>query len=240
MAAAIEEAIGNLKENKSSIQEVTALFDMAKYMKKSAQEYEVKVLGAPSKIQVKGPNGSTSTYDRYHSRVTIVSYNAAGEVVDYLDEDPAYEIWTIVMSLDEGNFTFKAKNGTAWEAEAYDYEVTMYKPREVAVDFVAKDSASDDEAGKALSIKRKGVAEITVTAPVTVTKVQLVFASGSTSTYTATHSAVAYVDNGDGTATWTISRAFGTAGTGTMTLVLKDASGWYNAVTDIITLEVVK
>ncbi len=240
MAAAIEEAVKNLKINSSSVQSVDAQFDMSKYMKKSAQKYDIKVLGAPSKIQVKGPNGSTSTYDRYNSRVKIVSYNANNEEIDYLDDEPAYEVWTIVMTLGEGAFTAKAKYGTVWETEAFDFEVTMYKPREVAVDFVAKDSASEAEANKALSIKRKGVAEITVTAPVTVTKVQLVFASGSTSTYTTASSAVTYADNGDGTATWTILRTFSSAGTGSMTLKLKDASGWYNAVTDIITTEVVK
>ncbi|MBQ3604412.1 MAG: FIVAR domain-containing protein [Clostridia bacterium] len=238
MAAAIEEAVKNLKENKASI---TALeVDLEGYLMKSAKEYKFTVNGAPSKIQVKGPNGSTSTYDRYHSRVTIVSYNANGEVIDYLDEEPAYEEWTIVMSLGEGDFTAKAKYGTVWETEAFDFTVTMYKPRESAVVFVAKDSASEAEAGKALSVKKGAIAEITVTAPITATKVQLVFASGTTTTYTAAHSAVVYVDNGDGTATWTISRTFGGVGTGSMTLKLKDASGWYNAVTDIITTEVVK
>ena len=239
MAKAIEEAIEGLKENKAAITNLDV--DLDGYMKKAAKEYTFTVQGAPSKIQIKGQKGSTGTFDRYHSSVTIVSYNAAGEVIDYLDEEPAYEEWTIVMALGEGEFTAKAKFGSVWEAEAFEFEVTMYKPREAAVTFVAKDSASEEEANKVLSVKKGTIVEITVVAPTTVKKVQLLFKSGTTSTYTANHSAVTYVDNGDGTATWTILRAFNGVGTnGTMTLKLKDASGWYTAATEIISTEVTR
>ena len=236
MAKAIEDAVAGLTESKAAITNLDV--DLSDYTKKETRQYAFTVTGAPAKIQLKGANGSTATFDRYHRNITIVSYNANGEVINYVDEAPAYEVWTIALALGEGTFTAKAKFNYGWEPYTYEFTVDIVDPADEGVKFVAKDSASDEEAGKALVIAKGGVAEITIVAPASATKAQLVFASGSTATYTKTNATV--VNNGDGTCTWTILRAFKNAGTGTMDLKLKDAKGWYAAVTDTITVEVVK
>ncbi len=235
-AQALTDAFNALEISKAAVTVVEA--DFSKYYKKGTLDYEFTVTGAPSKLRVAGEKGSTITLDRYSRNVKIVSYNAEGEVVDYAEEDPAYEVWTVALSLGEGDFTAWAKYGKIWEEFRYEFTVNFVDNTSKEVKFVAKEAGSDDEASKALVLTKGSAAEITVVAPETVAKVQLVFASGSTSTYTASNANV--VDNGDGTCTWTINRLFKYEGTGSMALKLKDSRGWYEANTAAITTEITK
>ena len=89
-AAALTAAFNALKINQANITAVD--YDSEGVYAKAYLDYAFTVNGAPSKIQIISAGGSTRTYDRRSTNVTIVSYNANGEVVDYANEDPAYGI----------------------------------------------------------------------------------------------------------------------------------------------------
>ena len=47
---------------------------------------------------------------------TIVSYNAAGEIVNDLSREIAYEIWTVDSTMQAGTYYVQAKDNDGWEA----------------------------------------------------------------------------------------------------------------------------
>ncbi len=233
-AKAIVDAANALVISEAAVTEVDV--DLSDYYERATKDYTFKVTGAPTRLQIVYPNGSTMTYDRYNRYITVVSYNEAGEVVDYAEEAPAYEEWTISIALGEGTYQVKAKIGSAWEAFAYDFTVEFAEapdPREEEVIFVAKQSGTEAEAGKTLTAELGSVAEVTVIVPDTVVKVMIAYpAYGNEATFTRDNASV--VDNGDGTCTWTVARNVPANGKYEMTLSLKDKSGWYAPNTEAI------
>lgn len=118
MAAAIVEALGNLKfkPTEGYVNETVASTDVPYGM----NTFSVKVDGRPNKIRfVVADNTSlTITYSREAAREvgTIVSYNAAGEVVNDLSREIAYEIWTIDSTMQDGTYYVQAKDNDGWES----------------------------------------------------------------------------------------------------------------------------
>ena len=235
-AAAIVEAANALVISEAAVTNVEMLGGA--YYKRETRQYEVTVTGAPSKIQLINYKGGTQTYDRYHRNVTIVSYDAQGNVVDYTEVEPAYEVWTVSMSLGSGAYQFKAKFGRVWEAFTYEFDVEIVEKPEAEIIFVAAPADGSAEAGKSLALTRNTKGVMTVVVPTATVKVQLAFSIGCTSTYTSSNATV--VDNGDGTETWTIIRNFSYVGDYTMSLKLKDKSGWYDATAEAINVTVTK
>ncbi len=235
-AAAIVDAANALVISEAAVTNVEMLGDP--YYKRETRQYEVTVTGAPSKIQLINYKGGTQTYDRYHRNVTIVSYDAQGNVVDYTEVEPAYEVWTVSMSLGSGAYQFKAKFGKTWEAFTYEFDVEIVEKPEAEIIFVAAPADGSAEAGKSLALTRNTKGVMTVVVPTATAKVQLAFSIGCTSTYTSSNATV--VDNGDGTETWTIIRNFSNVGEYTMSLKLKDKSGWYDAAAEAINVTVTK
>ena len=233
-AAAIVDAANALVISEAAVTNVEA--DFSEYYERGALDYTFTVTGAPTRLQIVYPNGSTMTYDRYNRYIDVVSYNEAGDVVDYAEEAPAYEEWKISIALAEGTYQAKAKIGSVWEAFAYDFTVEYAvapDPREEEVIFVAKQSGTDVEAGKTLTAELGSVAEVTVIVPDTVVKVMIAYpAYGNEATFTRDNASV--VDNGDGTCTWTVARNVPANGKYEMTLSLKDKSGWYAPNTEAI------
>ena len=215
-AAALDAAFKALKVNAANITDVK--YDNTGVYTTGKLDYEFYVNGAASKIQVLSPDGGTMTFDRRSSRVTIVSYNEAGEVVDYAEEDPAYEVWTINLGLVATEYQVRAKYDYTWDTEYYAFTVEYAPYNTVAESFTATVGEYVDAttvvAAKGEVITFKAVTDANAI------KVQFVFADGGTSTYTRTKA----VDNGDGTLTWTITRVF--AFDQDIDLRVKAPTGW--------------
>ena len=215
-AAALVAAFEGLKVNVANVTDVE--YDNTGVCTKATLTYEFKVNGAASKIQVIGPDGGTMTFDRRSSRVTITSYNEAGEVVDYADEDPAYEVWSIDLALDATEYQVRAKYDYTWDTEKYAFTVEYDEYDTTAESFTATVGnfvdATEVTAAKGEVITFKAVTDANAL------KVQFVFADGGTSTYTKSKA----VDNGDGTLTWTITRVFSKSQD--INLKVKAPTGW--------------
>ncbi len=214
-AAALVAAYNALKINAANITEVA--FDNDDYFTPGTLEYAFKVNGAASKIQVLSPDGGTMTFDRRSSRVTIVSYDANGNVVEYPDVDPAYEIWTINLVLAAGDYQVRAKYDYTWDTEYFDFEVAYDKYEESATFTV---SAGDVADVTEITVAKGTVLTFKAVTDANATKVRFVFADGGTSTYSKGYA----VDNGDGTLTWTITRTF--AKSQNINLSVKTPAGW--------------
>ncbi len=199
-AAALVAAFNGLKVNAANITNVE--YDNTGVHTIATLKYDFTVNGAASKIQILAPDGGTMTFDRRSSRVTIVSYNANGEVVDYADEDPAYEIWSINLGLVATEYQVRAKYDYTWDTEYYAFTVEYAPYNTTAESFTA--TVGDYVDATAVTAAKGEVITFKAVTDANAIKVQFVFADGGTSTYTREKA----VDNGDGTLTWTITRVF--------------------------------
>ncbi len=230
-AAALTDAFNALKVSTSNV--VSVDYDADNYFAKGTMTYTFKVNNAATKIQViNNETGATQTYDRYHAKVSIVSYNDADEEVDYATTEPAYELWTVDLTLAAGGYTVKAKYGKDWDAEGLEMnlEYATYEPTYTAVAKVG-----DGEFGKEVEIEAKHGSPVTfqVVTPTDVQKIQLALENGKTSTYTAENA----VEDGD-TLIWTVTRTFRAADVGACTVKTKSISGWTAADDAVITVSV--
>jgi hypothetical protein len=93
-------------------------------------EFMFTVTGRPDKIQVISPDGGTRTYDRYHVKVVIVSYDSEGNVVESMSRDLSYEVWKIEINLPANEeFTAVARYGRQWSRnEPYKFTVVLATP----------------------------------------------------------------------------------------------------------------
>lgn len=152
--------------------------------------FSVAVTGRMAMIQFIEEDGGTRTYDRYNKNVTIVSYNAAGEEVNSLSRDVAYEIWTINTNLIGPNVKARAKylEGTSykWETETYNFEVKVLEP---TFDADIRSIAPAATSGK------KGAVATTVVVGPDAQGIRFVMDNGTTTTYYAEKATV--LDNGD-------------------------------------------
>ena len=203
--------------------------------------YTIEVQGMPAKVQVvhNVENGTSWTYDRgtgaaedyvagnlqESGLVAVQAYNAAGEEVAFNDANTAYEVWTIVTILTEGNYKVRAKvDYASWESLefAYDYTVKYdVKPVEDEKTMVVSATPA------VTSIVRGGYANVTFVTDDSVNRLRIIKDDGDgTSTimsYAPTATAVtAYtVDEAAGTATWVLNIRFTYSGT-----ALEDAQNW--------------
>ena len=152
--------------------------------------FSVAVNGRMAMIQFIEEDGGTRTYDRYNKNVTIVSYNAEGEVVNSLDRSVAYEVWTINTNLVGPNVKARAKYLTGasyvWETETYNFTVETIEPTF---------DAEIREITPAATSGKKGAVATTVVVGPDAQGVRFVMANGSTTTYYAEKATV--LDNGD-------------------------------------------
>ncbi len=212
MAEAIETALEalDLKPTEGYVQETVASTD-APY---APNTFTVKVSGRPNKIRFVDVDNTaiTATFTREKARElgTIVSYNANGEVVNDLSREIAYEIWTVVTSLEEGTYYVNAKDNDGWEA--------------LDLSYIFEFNYSADD--KAVNAIEAGATEATVGEMVTITvktgadvlKVQTVV-NGSTATFSNRT-----VE--DGVATFTVTAKIYSVGDNTITFNIKTADGW--------------
>lgn len=151
--------------------------------------FDVVVNGRMAMVQFIEEDGGTRTYDRYNKNVTIVSYNANGEVVNSLDRSVAYEIWTINTNLIgpkvDVRTKYLVKNQYIWETERYSFELQFVEP---TFDAEIRE-INAPESGK------KGKIATTVVVGPDAQGVKFVMANGTTTTYTADKATV--LENGD-------------------------------------------
>ena len=154
-------------------------------------EFMFTVTGRPEKIQVIEPDGGTRTYDRYHAKVVIVSYDENGNVIGAMSRELSYEIWTIEMNVPaETELTAIARYGRNWSKnEPYTYTVILATPEfDDAVYSMALDSTEGWQ----------GKVGATVVTGLDVAGVRFVMDDNSTSTYytsTQTDDKLTYVGN---------------------------------------------
>lgn len=93
--------------------------------------FTVKVEGRASKIQFVEVNNTSSTVTYTRAGAEIVSYNEAGEVVDSLSREVAYEVWTIYATVNPNTYYMRAKYGYEWEdvSTAYSFEYKLSSSR---------------------------------------------------------------------------------------------------------------
>ncbi|MBQ2842225.1 MAG: InlB B-repeat-containing protein [Clostridia bacterium] len=199
--------------------------------------YEIKVMESPVKVQIAGGEDYTFTwtYDRLDETVaddltaaglvSIVAYNAADEVITDASTDKvvAYEIWTVVTMLSEGDYKVRAKVGYTSE----DWEkIGTAKDYTVVFDAATGDGEGGDVEDKMIlrvtpaenTVKRGNTSTVTVLADSSVTRIRLTMTKEDGSTLTVSYSPTAtsytaVTDNGDGTSTWELTMRFTYTGT---------------------------
>ncbi|MBP3939402.1 MAG: hypothetical protein IK955_08330, partial [Clostridia bacterium] len=190
--------------------------------------FSVAVTGRMSMIQFIEMDGGTRTYDRYNKNVTIVSYNAAGEEVNSLSRDVAYEVWTINTNLIGPDVKARAKylEGTSykWETETYNFTVETLAP---TFDADVRSITPAATAGK------KGAVATTVVVGPDAEGVRFVMDNGTTTTYYAEKATV--LDNGD--LSFTGNAWANNEGLNTIIVKVKVNGAWVEAGTVEYTVE---
>ena len=186
--------------------------------------YSVKVEDRANMLQFiesdHGDGTGTRSFGRYDDRVTIVSYDKDGNVVNSTSKDLAYEIWTVETQLADGNIDVRVKESgsNAWEDMSFAYRFEN-EYAEANSDLISAELAKTEGA--------KGGIGFTVVAGADVKSVQLKNEEGETTTISASKATV----NEDGTLTFTGKVWFHGTGTRTATVRILDAYGWKDAGT---------
>lgn len=190
--------------------------------------FDVVVNGRMAMVQFIEEDGGTRTYDRYNKNVTIVSYNANGEVVNSLDRSVAYEIWTINTNLIgpkvDVRTKYLVKNQYIWETERYSFELQFVEPT-----FDAEIRSIEPAATSG----KKGAVATTVVVGPDAEGIRFVMANGTTTTYMADKATV--LDNGD--LSFTGNAWANDAGLNTIIVKVKVNGAWVEAGTVEYTVE---
>ena len=187
--------------------------------KGTTNTYEVTINGRPNMVQfisLDHGNGTLSrSFDRHHEKVSIVSYNAAGEEVSDTSKDIAYEIWTVTTSISEDTVGVRAKvaGSSKWEDQrlAYTFENVYVKEQSGLVS--AKLESTEGAAGPV---------KFTVVTGKDAQYVQVKNEENGSCTLSAAKA----VDNGDGTLTFTGKIYANGSGEKKMTVRILDTYGW--------------
>lgn len=180
---------------------------------------DVQVSGSPAAIRLTNEDGSL-TINRADANIVP---NDAGE------------LWTVDVSVADiyaGEYTVSAMYGTTMSTKTATLSYDAYKdPHFVSVQLP---NAYSEEGYKDRVYKGKN--EIKVVTTDDVWKVQFV-QNGSTSTYATDYTP--YVDNGDGTRTWTINHTFGPVGDVHLDIRIRLNNTSFYMVSDSLDVEVV-
>lgn len=182
--------------------------------------FTVTVNGRPSMIQFIEPSGGTRTYTRYNPNVTIVSYDAEGNVVNSLDRSLAYEVWTIYANIPaDMDIRTRAKYAvTGWETETYDFRVALIAP-----------TYEDDIISAELAVTEGGLGKVksTVVTGKDAKGVRFAMEDGSTCTYSLDAATV----NEDGTLTFVGNSWMNHEGLNVITVYVRGADSQWKPVT---------
>ena len=170
-----------------------------------------------AKIQIIEEDGGTRTYDRYNSKVSIVSYDADGNVVNDLSRAKAYEIWTIKgINLPAGRNYSATAIYQDYTRETYD---EGYK-------FTVQLKCDDAEVYEVAFENAEGTSQwtpATVTTGLDVTGIRFVAPNGGTQTYYAASAA----KEADGKLVYSMAKIWATQnGENTFTVMAQIAGEW--------------
>lgn len=218
MAAAILEAIDNLKTKPTNGYAQEVEFTDAAC---SSNTFKIKVSGRANKVRFVDTNNTdlTVTYSREAARAngSIVSYNAAGEIVNDLSREIAYEIWTINVSFQPSTYYVNVKDNDGWEdlslSYIVDYKYSTDDKEIKGLEFVGSYSVP---AGEFVTLKVQTGADVV--------KVQTECSNGATLTF-----GNPVIE--DGVATFTVRAKAYFVGDNVITLNIKTADGWEKATT---------
>ncbi len=226
-AQAITDAIAALVEK-----EVTSSVTDIAYEKSldTHNTFTVTVDGRPAMVQFIEMDGGTRTYDRYNKNVTILSYDAAGNEINDLSRDLAYEVWTINTNLIGPDVRVRAKylEGTSyiWDKETFDFTLELLAPE--------YDADVRSITPEATSGAKKGAVTTVVVIGADAQALRFVMDDGSTTTYAANKATV--LENGD--LQFTGKAWMNHEGVNTITVQAKVAGKWTTVGTFDYTVEV--
>ena len=182
-----------------------------------------------AKLQIIEPDGGTRTYDRYNQKVSIVSYDAKGNVVNDLSRAKAYEVWTIA------NINLPANRLLSVTSIFQDYTRETY---DEGYKFTVQLKCDDAEVYDVTLANTKGTSKwtpATVTTGLDVTAIQFVAPNGGTQTYYADTRA----EEVDGKLVYSVPMLWATQdGENTFTVRAKAGGQWKTVTTVTYTLEV--
>ncbi|MBQ8783946.1 MAG: FIVAR domain-containing protein [Clostridia bacterium] len=226
MAEAIETALAalQLKPTEGYVQETTSTDTPY-----AANTFTIKVTGRPNKVRFVDVNNTalTVTFSREAARAagSIVSYNAAGEVVNDLSREIAYEIWTVSTTMSAGTYYVNAKDNDGWEALELSY-IYEYK-------YSTDDKAVESIVAGVESANVYDFVPVTVVTGADVLKVQVVVNGVAIATY----------NNGvvgeDGKVTFEVQAKLYAVGENTISVNVKTADGWEAADASVVVTGVV-
>ena len=217
MAKAIEDAIAALVEIGSGNGFVTEVLPTSDTVSASkTKTFEVKVESHAWKIQFIDENGNTWTLARDSAATnSVVSYNAAGEEVNELSRDVAYEIWNVTLTLQPGEYTVISKDSEAgWEAAEDGCKVNVVCTTN-DLDVISITPASE-------SVKRYNEFSVDIVTGKDVRKLTVVVNGTDYKTYSASSATT----NEDGTLTFHCVAKANAVGTATLAAKVKSADGW--------------
>lgn len=224
-AFAIRDAIAALEKAPVKGRVLEATYTPSAYRFNS---YTFKVEGRAVKIRLVEVNNTaaTITIPRNATNVTIVSYDADGNVVSSLSRDLAYEVWTVDMSINPGDYYITARDNTSWE------ELEVAKLFKVALSTDRKDVKSITPASETVTAGEKF--NVTVVTGVDVLKVQILVDDQTAGVQT--FNVQDYGTLGDDSCTFNVTAWVAGEGTHTLKVRVRTADGW--EVVDTVTATV--
>lgn len=180
--------------------------------------YSFKVKGRAVKIRLIEVNNTTSTITipRTAANASIVSYDADGNEVSNLSRNCAYEIWTVNMSVNPGDYYAVSRDNVSWESleAAKEFSVTLSTDR--------KDVKSLTPASETAAVGEK--VNVAVVTGVDVLKVQILVDNQTVGE--KTFNVQSYGTLGDDSCTFNVYAAIRSAGTHTLKVRIRTADGW--------------
>ena len=224
-AVAIRTAIAALEKAPVKGRVLEATYTPSAYRFNS---YTFKVEGRAVKIRLVEVNNTaaTLTIPRNAANVTIVSYDANGNVVSSLSRDLAYEVWTVDMSINPGDYYITARDNTSWE------ELDVAKLFKVTLSTDRKDVKSIVPASETVTSGEKF--NVTVVTGVDVLKVQILVDDQTAGIQT--FNVQDYGTLGDDSCTYNVTARVVGEGTHTLKVRVRTADGW--EVVDTVTATV--
>jgi hypothetical protein len=197
------EKIKEAEEIPTAIIEAT----VAEIIKGERATIRVKTIAGTGKVQLEY-NGLTIT------KTTKTSENADGT------ENWEISTWD-TLPVGENEIIVRARYAGKWQPEEKTVTVTVSKKAALSGPEIISVEAPE-------TVKRGELTDIVIVTNSVTSKVQFKLPT-TTATYTSLNAQV--VDNGDGTKTWTISRAFSNVGENEIILAAKDSKTWTDYAT---------
>ena len=178
------------------------------YYSQAARDYMITLAKRADKIQFISSTGSIKTFSRTDAEVTV--------------NNDRTESWRLTASLKADDYRIRAKFGSVWENETFDFPVVYDEKLGIVLSIQpVSNEPYYKRSARLYDISIRGSAD----------KIQFITASGSTLTFTQSNAQI--TNNGDGTQSW---RLMASLNAGTYGVRTKLGTDW-NDVSFTYTLE---